>query len=148
MAKHTGRGMGQATHRPWLHVGAPDDKDAEWMVYALLAAAIGLVAGALAAMLAMSGRVRAERQIAESLRKQLDEAAGARVQLAELRAHLSGLRHDIRGILSPVLLMADRLLNHEEPGVRRAGDVMVRTVDRATARLAETRLNQENSDQG
>ena len=31
------------------------------------------------------------------------------------------LRHDIRGILSPALLTADRLLNHADPAVKRAG---------------------------
>ena len=117
------------------------------MANALLGAAAGLVAGALAAIVVLSGRIRAERRLAGTLRSQLDAAATAQVQLAELRAHLAGLRHDLRGILSPVLLMADRLLNHEEPGVRRAGDVVVRTVERATARLAETRLDQEKSDQ-
>ena len=118
------------------------------MAYALLGAAVGLAAGALAAILVMSGRIRDGRRAAVALRGKLDEAAAAQVQVAELRASLSSLRHDIRGILSPVLLMADRLLSHEEPGVRRAGDVMVRTVERATARLSETRLGQENSDQG
>ncbi len=118
------------------------------MAYALLGAIGGFAAGALAAIALMFRRIRAERTLSAALRCQLDGAVAAQVQLADLRTHLSSLRHDIRGILSPVLLMADRLLNHEEPGVRRAGDVMVRTVERATARLAETRLDQPNSGQG
>ena len=116
------------------------------MAYALVGAAVGSVAGVLAAVLVLSSRLKAERRLAGTLRSELNQAAAAQVQLAELRANLSGLRHDIRGILSPVLLMADRLLTHQEPGVRRAGEVMVRTVERATARLGETPA-QPNSDQ-
>jgi hypothetical protein len=41
----------------------------------------------------------------------------------------------LRGILSPALLMADRLLAHDDPAVKRAGEVIARTVERATARL-------------
>ncbi len=50
---------------------------------------------------------------------------------------LSALRHDLRGILSPAMLIADRLLAHPDPAVQRAGDVINRTVERATARLTE-----------
>jgi len=48
----------------------------------------------------------------------------------------SQLRHDLRGILSPALLVADGLTSHEDPKVRRAGEVIVRTVERAAARLS------------
>jgi CubicO group peptidase (beta-lactamase class C family) len=109
----------------------------------VLAAACGLVVGLLLATLVLLGRLRAARATARDLRRQLDAAGGAQVTLAELRAHLSGLRHDIRGILSPAMLVADRLIGHQEPGVRRAGEVMVRTVERAAARLSETRLDHE-----
>jgi hypothetical protein len=51
------------------------------------------------------------------------------------RDPMSVLRHDLRGILSPALLMADRLLAHDDPAVKRAGEVIARTVERATARL-------------
>jgi hypothetical protein len=50
---------------------------------------------------------------------------------------LSLLRHDLRGILSPAMLIADRLLAHEDPAVQRAGDIMNRTIERAAARLME-----------
>jgi hypothetical protein len=76
---------------------------------------------------------------AAAARAQLDAASGAQVELAELRSQLSSLRHDLRGILSPTLLVADRLTGSADPAIRRAGDVMVRTVERATARLAEAR---------
>ncbi len=44
--------------------------------------------------------------------------------------------------LSPALLVSDRLLSHEEPHVRRAGEVIVRTVERAAERLTEAKLDQ------
>jgi len=54
-----------------------------------------------------------------------------------VKSPLSVLRHDMRGILSPALLVSDRLLSHEDPAVQRAGEVITRTVERATARLEE-----------
>ncbi len=60
-------------------------------------------------------------------------------RLRTLEAKTSSLRHDLRGILSPALLTAERLLGYEDPVVRRAGDMMVKTVERASARLAETK---------
>jgi hypothetical protein len=65
-----------------------------------------------------------------------------RSRLAELEAQMAALRHDLRGILSPALLTADRLLDSQDPVARRAGEVMVRTVERTTARLAETKTKQ------
>ncbi len=47
------------------------------------------------------------------------------------------LRHDIRGALSPALLTADRLLSHADPAVQRAGDIVVRAVERAAALLSD-----------
>ncbi len=102
----------------------------------------GAAAGAVAAWTWLQRPLAAERSQGALLRAQLAEAGAACVQLAELRAQLSGLRHDLRGILSPALLVSDRLLTHEEPHVRRAGEVMVRTVERASARLMDTRLYQ------
>jgi signal transduction histidine kinase len=60
-------------------------------------------------------------------------------RLRLLEAKTSTLRHDLRGILSPALLTAERLLGHEDPVIRRAGEMMVTTVERASARLAETK---------
>ena len=47
------------------------------------------------------------------------------------------LRHDIRGALSPAMLIADRLLAHDDPAVRRCGDVVLRSVERAVDLLAD-----------
>jgi len=70
-----------------------------------------------------------------------------RVRQAALDMQVAALRHDLHGILSPALLTADRLLNSPDPSVRRAGEVMVRTVERATARLAETKLTPQGEGQ-
>ncbi len=40
--------------------------------------------------------------------------------------------HDLRGTLAPALLAAERLQLHSEPSVKRAGDILVRAVERAT----------------
>ncbi len=60
-------------------------------------------------------------------------------QLKAYRAHTSALRHDLRGVLSPALMMSDRLLNHPDPAVQRAGTAVVRSIDRATALLTESK---------
>jgi hypothetical protein len=53
------------------------------------------------------------------------------------------LRHDLRGLLSPALMVSDRLMAHGDPAVRRAGEVVVKTVQRLTDRLEETRTTPE-----
>ncbi len=67
----------------------------------------------------------------------VESDVAARLQVLE--AKTSSLRHDLRGILSPALLIGERLLSHDDPAVRRAGDIMVKTVERASTRLAETK---------
>jgi hypothetical protein len=62
-----------------------------------------------------------------------------RTRLAALEAAASSLRHDLRGILAPALLVADRLLAHADPKVVRAGETVVKSVRRAEARLQETK---------
>ena len=62
--------------------------------------------------------------------------AAALVQLEAYRDYTMALRHDIRGVLSPALMMSDRLINHEDKGVQRAGHAVVRSVERVTALLA------------
>ena len=59
--------------------------------------------------------------------------------LRQLDERSALLRHDLRGVLSPALMMADRLLNHDDPAIRRAGQAVVRSVERATALLAENK---------
>jgi hypothetical protein len=60
-------------------------------------------------------------------------------RLAALEAATSSLRHDVRGMLSPALLVADRLLAHPDPKIVRAGETVIKAVQRAIDRLTETR---------
>ncbi|HYZ63802.1 MAG TPA: hypothetical protein VE650_15250 [Acetobacteraceae bacterium] len=60
-------------------------------------------------------------------------------RLEELEAATASLRHDVRGMLAPALLVTDRLLAHSDPKVVRAGETVVKAVRRAEERLIETR---------
>ncbi len=62
-------------------------------------------------------------------------AATAEARAAALDRQASQLRHDLRGILSPAMLTADRLTTSQDPVARRAGEAMVSTVERAEERL-------------
>jgi signal transduction histidine kinase len=64
----------------------------------------------------------------------------ALTRLHTLEARTSSLRHDLRGILSPAYLTAERLLTHADPAAKRAGEMMMKTVERASERLKETKL--------
>ncbi len=50
---------------------------------------------------------------------------------------MSALRHELRGALSPALMVSDRLLRNDDPLIRRAGDAVVRSIDRATALIGQ-----------
>ncbi len=60
------------------------------------------------------------------------EALWRAARLAALVVAAGRLGHDLRGVLSPALLMAERLQSHADPTVRRAADSVVRAIDRAT----------------
>jgi hypothetical protein len=69
-----------------------------------------------------------------------DPAVAAKLKrLADLEAATATLRHDVRGMLAPALLVADRLLAHADPKVVRAGETVVKSVRRVEERLVETR---------
>lgn len=63
-------------------------------------------------------------------------------RLAELEEAMSSLRHDIRGMLAPALLVTDRLLAHADPKVVRAGETVMKAVRRAEERLVATRSSE------
>lgn len=62
-------------------------------------------------------------------------AAAAEARSETLARAAAQLRHDLRGILSPALLTADRLAMSQDPASRRAGEAMIITVERAEQRL-------------
>ena len=68
-----------------------------------------------------------------------DEVMKQRARLAALEAAMSSLRHDLRGLLSPAVLVSDRLVAHSDPQVVRAGEAVIEVVMRAADRLAMTR---------
>ena len=60
-------------------------------------------------------------------------------RLAELEKTTSTLRHDLRNMLSPALLVADRLIAHADPAVARAGQTVLKSIKRVEERLRETK---------
>lgn len=65
------------------------------------------------------------------------DAAQARLDAAEARA--SSLRHDLRGALSPALILSDRLTASTDPAVRKAGETVARSIERASALIAASK---------
>jgi signal transduction histidine kinase len=59
-------------------------------------------------------------------------------RLAAVGTAVAKMSHDLRGILSSALLVADRLTTSREPGTQQAGEVIVRSVHRATALAQHT----------
>jgi signal transduction histidine kinase len=79
----------------------------------------------------------ASRELA-ALQQELRGALWRNARLAALGAAMGRASHDLRGILSPALLTAERLQMNEDPKISRAGDVLVRAVDRATELVRRT----------
>ncbi len=67
------------------------------------------------------------------------DVVGKFARLAALEATTSTLRHDLRGMLAPALLVADLLLAHSDPKVAKAGKTVVNAIERAKERLVATR---------
>jgi hypothetical protein len=64
-------------------------------------------------------------------------ARTAEAELTALRQTWQRRRHDVRGALSPALLTADRLTSHGDESVRRAGEIVVQSLQRATEALVD-----------
>ena len=64
------------------------------------------------------------------------DAAQSRVE--ELERLVSELRHDLRGAMSPAVLIADRLRRSSDPAVQRAGQTIGSVVERVLAILDAT----------
>ena len=126
-------GLGYAACR-LVHVLPPTAS--ALLAFAVVAAVVGGVAALLMNWLVLD---RMERMAAEldglrgtlAIQQQMEQQLATRAELQRR------LRHDLRGALSPALLTADRLISHEDPKVRRAGEIMVKSVDRASALLAD-----------
>jgi signal transduction histidine kinase len=51
-------------------------------------------------------------------------------------AETAALLHDLRNLLTPALLLTERLQGHADPGVRKTADRLAQSLDRAVALLA------------
>jgi signal transduction histidine kinase len=107
----------------------------------LVPTALALIIGAALGALGMAAKYRPQLAAKDAelavQRNHLEVSAKAEAELAEMRSAASVLRHDLRGILSPALLSADRLSNSEDAAVRKAADIVIRCVERASARLSD-----------
>ena len=79
----------------------------------------------------------AGRELA-AMQEELRNALWRNARLAALGSAVARISHDLRGILAPALLTAERLQNHPDAAVQRAGEVLLRTVDRATDLVRRT----------
>jgi signal transduction histidine kinase len=86
------------------------------MIELTLAFALGLALGALACALA---RPRPKPPAA--------------TPLAEVATLVSRASHDLRGAISPALLMVERLESHRDEDVRQAATVIAEALDRSAA---------------
>jgi signal transduction histidine kinase len=79
----------------------------------------------------------AGRELA-AMQRELRTALWRNARLAALGTAVAKVSHDLRGILSPALLTAERLQMSNEASIKRAGDILVRSVDRATELVSRT----------
>ncbi len=59
--------------------------------------------------------------------------------IKDLERSLARLRHDVRGLLVPAVLVAEALVEHGDPIIKRSGSRILGSIDRVIARLDETR---------
>ena len=118
-------------------VGAASAFGASGAVLALMGAGAPFLPAALGASacagLVLYGLMRAEAAAPG------DAAEQARIDALQMQ--MSSLRHDLRGALSPALIVSDRLIANADPTVRKAGETVARSVEQASALItpAETR---------
>jgi signal transduction histidine kinase len=73
-----------------------------------------------------------------AMQRELRAALWRNARLAAVGTAVAKVSHDLRGILSPAMLTAERLQGHADDKVRRAGDVLMRSVERATELVRRT----------
>ncbi|HET9019532.1 MAG TPA: HAMP domain-containing sensor histidine kinase [Acetobacteraceae bacterium] len=79
----------------------------------------------------------AGRELA-AMQRELRAALWRNARLAALGTAVAKISHDLRGILSPALLTAERLQMSQDASIKRAGDTLVRAVERATELVRRT----------
>ncbi len=73
-----------------------------------------------------------------AMQHELRAALWRNARLAALGTVVAKVSHDLRGILTPALLTAERLQLNADPRVHRAGEVLVQAVDRAADLVRRT----------
>ncbi len=68
-----------------------------------------------------------------------DHAADAQARIDTIEAGVASLRHDLRGALSPALILSDRLVASSDPAIRKAGEAVVRSIEQASALIAASK---------
>jgi len=79
----------------------------------------------------------AGRELA-AMQHELRAALWRNARLAALGTVVAKVSHDLRGILTPALLTAERLQMNADPKVQRAGETLANAVDRATDLVRRT----------
>ena len=65
--------------------------------------------------------------------------AAAQAHIDALEARASSFRHDLRGALSPALIVSDRLVTSSDPATRWAGEAVARSIEQASALIAASK---------
>jgi signal transduction histidine kinase len=73
-----------------------------------------------------------------AMQHELRAALWRNARLAALGTVVAKVSHDLRGILTPALLTAERLQLNADPRVQRAGEILVKAVDRAADLVRRT----------
>jgi signal transduction histidine kinase len=73
-----------------------------------------------------------------AMQHELRAALWRNARLAALGTVVAKVSHDLRGILTPALLTAERLQLNADPRVQHAGEVLVKAVDRASDLVRRT----------
>lgn len=79
----------------------------------------------------------AQRELA-GMQQRLRAALRQKDHLAALGTTVANINHDLRGILSPALLISDRLEDSEDPEVRRVTPRLVTAIERAVSLCSQT----------
>ncbi|QNT78778.1 hypothetical protein [Entomobacter blattae] len=48
---------------------------------------------------------------------------------------LSSIRHDVKGLLTPALLMADKLALSKDPDIQKSAQIIITSIEKVTKRL-------------
>jgi len=73
-----------------------------------------------------------------AMQHELRAALWRNARLAALGTVVAKVSHDLRGILTPALLSAERLQLNADPRVQRAGEILVQAIDRAADLVRRT----------